>query len=487
MPTRSTPGDVARRPLPPGRPAERERRAAGSGAPTTGSSTGRVAVHVHRAADRRADGLLEAARRSAAAHDRRMLRVPGRRPDATSSATSSTSGARAPRSTSWSPATGPLLPAGPPGWSPRWPPRMARAHDAGLAHGRLVPENVLIDQSGRSGSSASPSTPPCTDCRRAAVAPTSSTWPAVLYAALTGKWAGVSRSPCRRPRWCTARCCARASVRAGIPRPLDTLCDQVINPTSGRTRARPTTCQRDRRGRRAAEFVGDPTGMAAPRRRAGPAHGAHRNPTHPLPPVPTRPGSSRRLRTRPTRLPERPADVAEPGPRSSPSRPSRAYRSSSPPRPGMPDLRRRTTRSAGSPTRAEAPPPPPPFEEPPERAAVRARAAGRAARYADRDPAPRPPGPGLLALGSTSPGTRSRNEHGQRRVPVPDRTSDDRHRRRARPQLVPAGDGASALGVLLLVAAVAPTTSAAGAPAGRGTRRRPPTDRLVPAVRRPHL
>ena len=59
-----------------------------------------VAVHVIAADDERADGLLEAARRSAAVLDRRILRVLDVDQARRASATSSTSGARAPRSTS---------------------------------------------------------------------------------------------------------------------------------------------------------------------------------------------------------------------------------------------------------------------------------------------------------------------------------------------------------------------------------------------------
>ena len=126
-----------------------------------------VALHVIAADDERAEGLLEAARRSATVHDRRLLRVldadQRRRPLLRRQRVGL---GRLPRHHARR--RGPARPAGArPGWSPRSPTAIAAAHEAGVAHGRLVPENVLVDQTARSGSSGSPSTPRCTACRPA--------------------------------------------------------------------------------------------------------------------------------------------------------------------------------------------------------------------------------------------------------------------------------------------------------------------------------
>lgn len=110
---------------------------------------------------------------------------------------------------------------------------LALAHDAGLAHGRLVPENVLVDHHGQvriigfGVDAALHGLPPG---RRSAdlvdVA-------ALLYAALTGKWAGVSSSQLPAAPTDHGAVLRPRRVRAGIPRALDALCDQVIN--SGRS------------------------------------------------------------------------------------------------------------------------------------------------------------------------------------------------------------------------------------------------------------
>ena len=144
---------------------------------------------------------------------------------------------------------------------------IAVAHDAGVAHGRLVPENVLVDRNGsvrvigfarrRRPARAAPGP------RRATTSPTSA---ACSTPPLTGRWAGVSRSACRRRPSEHGRVLRPRQVRAGIPRPLDALCDQVLNPyaTPARQRRvgpRPDHAARDRR-LPAPTSSATPTGMA---------------------------------------------------------------------------------------------------------------------------------------------------------------------------------------------------------------------------------
>ena len=109
-----------------------------------------VAVHVIGESDERAPGLIEAARRSATILDRRLLRVldadhtdglcfvvnewgQGHSLDVMLAK----SGPLAPRRAAW------LI--------SEVAASIAVAHAAGIAHGRLVPENVLVDRTGRCG------------------------------------------------------------------------------------------------------------------------------------------------------------------------------------------------------------------------------------------------------------------------------------------------------------------------------------------------
>src|SRR5690349_16719183 len=106
-----------------------------------------VALHVLDAEDERAAGLLEAARQSATVPDRRLLRVldadrvnglcyvvnewgAGSSLDIMLA----TEGVLAPRRAAW------LV--------SEVAASVAAGHEAGVAHGRLVPENVLVDRTG---------------------------------------------------------------------------------------------------------------------------------------------------------------------------------------------------------------------------------------------------------------------------------------------------------------------------------------------------
>ncbi|MGN0063690.1 MAG: protein kinase family protein, partial [Nocardioides sp.] len=188
-----------------------------------------VAVHVIRRDSDRAEPLMEAARTVAPLHDARMLRVldADLREDlcyvvnewGTGQSLDDMligDGPMSPRRSAWIVA--------------EVADSLAVAHAAGLAHGRLVPENVMIDQIGQvriigfAVEAALHGLPPgrqqvdLTDLG------------ALLYACLTGKWAGITPSllppapaghgSVLRPR----------RVRAGVPRVLDGLCEELLNP-----------------------------------------------------------------------------------------------------------------------------------------------------------------------------------------------------------------------------------------------------------------
>ena len=168
-----------------------------------------VALHVISEDDERAAPLLEAARRSATVHDRRLLRVlDADRADGLCYVVNEwgsgdsldimlagrTARARAGRR----------------GWSRRWPARSPPGTRSGVCHGRLIPENVIVDNTGSvrligfAVDAAMHGLPPgrmSTDVADLG---------GLLYCALTGKWPGVSASAMRRgARWCRGGCCGR--------------------------------------------------------------------------------------------------------------------------------------------------------------------------------------------------------------------------------------------------------------------------------------
>ncbi|WP_110180828.1 protein kinase family protein [Nocardioides solisilvae] len=186
-----------------------------------------VAVHLIRADDERADALMTAAKRSAALMDRRNLRVlDADRDDAHCYVVNE-----------WGQGTsldnaladeGPLSPRRAAWLVAEVADTLAVAHDGGRAHGRLQPENVLVDENGQvriigfGVDAALHGLPPDRveqDVRDLA---------ALLYAALTGRWPGdreslVPAAPREHDHPLRPR-----QVRAGIPRVLDQVCGEVL-------------------------------------------------------------------------------------------------------------------------------------------------------------------------------------------------------------------------------------------------------------------
>ncbi|MBS44526.1 MAG: hypothetical protein CMH83_15450 [Nocardioides sp.] len=221
-----------------------------------------VAIHVIAAGDQRAPRLMEAARRSATVHDPRVLRVLdaddsgdvcyvvnewgwGASLDVIANGTGTLSARKA----AWLVA--------------EVADSIGTAHAAGVAHGRLVPENVLVDRTGGVRVIGL--------CVDAALHGLSEGRPqedltdlaGLLYCALTTRWAGASGSnvtPAPRDHGQVLR---PRRVRAGIPRPLDAACDVLLHPDEAHRHADLAAEVSSARGLSAflADFVGDPAGM----------------------------------------------------------------------------------------------------------------------------------------------------------------------------------------------------------------------------------
>lgn len=218
-----------------------------------------VALHVISADDPRSEGLLRAARRSATVLDPHILRVldaeeldglcyvvnewgTGTSLDIMLGA----GGVLSPRRAAWIVAEVGAA--------------ATVAHGAGVAHGRLNPENVLVDLHGSIrviGWCVDAALHGNPDPR---VEDDVDDLAGLLYAALTGRWAGASDSAVPSAPREHGRVLRPRQVRAGIPRPLDVLCDEVLD-LSGRGRG--LRAPESSRGLTAAleDFVGDPAGI----------------------------------------------------------------------------------------------------------------------------------------------------------------------------------------------------------------------------------
>ena len=283
-----------------------------------------VALHCIAEDDERAPGLTEAARLSATVLDRRLLRV----------LDADHGDGMAYVVNEWGAGTSLDILIGTDG---PMPPRRAAwvvsevaasiavAHEERVAHGRLVPETVLLDHGGSVRIIGC-----CVDAALRGLPPGRISQDVtdlggLLYYALTGRWAGASTSAVRPAPQAQGRWLRPRQVRAGIPRVLDGICDVVLNPYAAApngsahnllTAAGLAEALRD--------YVGDPTGMAEASPLGGsrgggvlavPGPRAPRDATRTLPPVaagtPTDTGatpaeSSADVASPPPRLPRRP-------------------------------------------------------------------------------------------------------------------------------------------------------------------------------------
>lgn len=189
-----------------------------------------VAVHVLDARDERAPRLMAAARNSAAVGDPRMLRVLDAAQTDQVAYVVNEWGEGASLETALA-AGGPLPPQQAAWIASEVADLLVLAHDQGHAHGRLNPEAVLLDDLGAVrvigfgvDAALHGIDPDTRDSQRRdrvdAVG--------VLYAALTGKWAGETLSSMPPAPRDHGRVLRPRQVRAGVPRPLDDLCDRVL-------------------------------------------------------------------------------------------------------------------------------------------------------------------------------------------------------------------------------------------------------------------
>ncbi|GAA4668177.1 protein kinase family protein [Nocardioides nanhaiensis] len=364
-----------------------------------------VALHVIPADDERSSALLEAARRSATVLDPRLLRVlDAERDEAICYVVNewgdgvsldilvASRGPVAARQSAW--LVGQVAEG------------IATAHAAGVAHGRLVPENVLVDRHGEVKIIGL-----CVDAAmhgRAGdrAAADVADLAGLLYCALTGRWPGGGGSAVPAAPEHHGHALRPRRVRAGIPGQLDALCDEVLRAQHHTHRAEGLGSARGIADL-LADYVGSPAGMAESWRAVVPAllPGSRTTALPPLPPDPAPhdaepdPTPEPELPpteavTAPLALPTEPAPDA--GTQADPDAPTRTVGTVSPPATSpipptpatepetepvpAPEVATELPTEAGLPIFGEEPddvswlskrsqpvPPPPPFEEPPER------------------------------------------------------------------------------------------------------------------------
>ena len=317
-----------------------------------------VAVHIIPADDERAPLLREAARTSATVLDRRMLRVL----DIDEAA------GRCFVVNEWGSGTsldilladgGPLSPTVAAWIVAEVADTIALPHDAGVAHGRLVPENVLIDTDGAVRLIGFAVDAALHGLPAGRISTDVADLTGLLYAAMTGKWAGVSRSAVPPAPSSHGHVLRPRQVRAGIPRTLDALCDHVLN-HGGATEVSAAMLADSLR-----DFLG-PSATAAEAWLARIEHPRRGEGTVVLPPLPDPPVRETRY-VPPTTgedegTGEQPADSSGPeedgGPATEESLPTQA---------GMPIFHEDTDEVSWLARRTEKPAPPPALEPPPER------------------------------------------------------------------------------------------------------------------------
>lgn len=143
------------------------------------------------------------------------------------------------------------------------------AHRHGIAHGRLLPENVMVTEAGsvkligfvvdavlngRRDTGTDTGTEPVSDHESDVV-----NLGSLLYATLVGRWPGSAGSSLPEAPRENGRALRPRQVKAGVPRPLDAICDRVLN-AEAHNHSAIETAHEIRSA--LSDFIGDPTGMA---------------------------------------------------------------------------------------------------------------------------------------------------------------------------------------------------------------------------------
>ncbi|MGH3443788.1 MAG: protein kinase family protein [Nocardioidaceae bacterium] len=226
----------------------------------------RVAVHVLSDDDPRSDALLSAARTSATVTDGHLLRVldAAREDGLVYVVNEWGSGMSLDRILH---EEGPLSPRRAAWVVKEAAEAISTAHRHGVAHGRLLPENVMVSEAGsvkligfvvdavlrgRARTRVIDGNP--IEEHEADVVNLA----ALLYACLVGKWPGTAGSRVPVAPSEHGKALRPRQVRAGVPRPLDTICDRVLSP--GANGHHPPIETAHEIYAALADYIGDPTG-----------------------------------------------------------------------------------------------------------------------------------------------------------------------------------------------------------------------------------
>ena len=227
-----------------------------------------VAVHVLADSDPRADALLTAARTSALVTDGHLLRVLDAAAEDGVVYVVNEWGSGV--SLDQMLVEGPLSPRRAAWVVKEVAEAIATAHRNGVAHGRLLPEKVMITEAGsvkligfvvdavlqdRAGrdqvrvTGGDPMSAHESDVVNLA---------GLLYAALVGRWPGTEGSTVPPAPAEHGRPLRPRQVRAGVPRPLDAICERVLN-AGPHTHAVPIETAHEIYAA-LSDYIGDPTG-----------------------------------------------------------------------------------------------------------------------------------------------------------------------------------------------------------------------------------
>lgn len=226
-----------------------------------------VAVHALSSDDPRAAGVLEAARESARVTDPHFLRVLDC--DAVDGLTWVINEWGDGDSLDVMLQEGPLPPARAAWLAREVAEAIVAAHAEGVAHGRLHPEAVLVTRAGAvkvigfvvytaiaGRDERDPTFGSVTDIEADVI-----DLAGILYAGLTGRWPGITRSAIPRAPREGRRPLRPRQVRAGVPRTLDAICERVLNREASQHAAPLSTAFEIAAA--LSDYVGDPA-MSAP-------------------------------------------------------------------------------------------------------------------------------------------------------------------------------------------------------------------------------